>query len=260
MKMRQRVSLIFCILILQGMGAAHAMQTPARFEERFAQGNTEYQKGNYPSAEQFYHQILDSGVESGPLYFNLGNACFKQKKLGEAIYYWEKARQILPADRDIQENLELANLLIVDRIETSADPFPLRILKWVQALLTTTQEGLLVLSLFICANALFFVFLIVKNPRYSLRALISSFVIGFLCLVFACSYFFKIYEKDYRKKGVVIEQKVDVRSGPGIENITVFTIHEGIKVQVHELSNGWYQISLPNGWSGWLQQGYIRIL
>ena len=44
---------------------------------------------------------------------------FKQKRLGEAIYYWEKARHKLPADQEIQENLELANLLIVDRIESS---------------------------------------------------------------------------------------------------------------------------------------------
>ena len=248
------------MLILLAASSAYALQAQAHLAELFAQGNAEYQKGNYSSAERLYRQILDSRVESGPLYFNLGNACFKQKKLGEAIYSWEKAQQIMPTDREIRENLELANLLIVDRIETPSDPYPLRILKWIQALLTITQEGWLVVLLFIAANALFFIYLIVKNPRYSFGALVSSFVIGSLCIVVACSLFLKIYEKDYRTKGVVIEQKVDVRSGPGIENITVFTIHEGIKVRVHEFSNGWYQISLPNGWSGWLQQDNIRIL
>jgi hypothetical protein len=29
---------------------------------------------------------------------------------------------------------------------------------------------------------------------------------------------------------------------------------------VIESSNGWHQISLPNGWSGWLPQSYLRIL
>ncbi len=43
----------------------------------------------------------------------LGNACFKQRKLGEAIYYWEKARRQMPADAEVRENLQLANLLIV---------------------------------------------------------------------------------------------------------------------------------------------------
>ena len=93
-------------------------------EKLFAQGNSEYQKGDYESAERYYSQILNSGFDSGPLYYNLGNACFKQKRLGDAIYYWEKAKQKLPADREIQENLELANLLIVDRIEVSENPWP----------------------------------------------------------------------------------------------------------------------------------------
>lgn len=260
MRKRHPLFLALCTLIFSGFGFAYASQSQERLAKLFAQGNSEYQKGNYSSAEQYYRQILDSNADSGPLYYNLGNVCFKQKRLGEAIYYWEKAQQKLPGDRDIRENLELANLMIVDRIEVPADPFPLRILARSQELLTITQECWLVLILFISANGLFFAYLVGKNSRYSFPALVSSFVMGFLCIVFAGSLFLKIYEQDYRKKGVVIEQKVDVHSGPGTESITVFTIHEGIKVRVHEFSNGWYQISLPNGWSGWLRQSCIRIL
>jgi len=84
--------------------------------------------------------------------------------------------------------------------------------------------------------------------------------IGLLFMIFACSLSWKIYDQDFRQKGVVIGQKVDVRSGPGLENIAVFTIHEGIKVRVHGSANGWYQISLSNGWSGWLPQNDLRIL
>jgi SH3-like domain-containing protein len=58
----------------------------------------------------------------------------------------------------------------------------------------------------------------------------------------------------------VVEQKVDVRSGPGAENIAVFVLHEGTKVRVHSSNSGWYQISLPNGWNGWLKQTCIRVL
>jgi hypothetical protein len=50
-------------------------------------------------------------VESGPVYYNLGNVYFNQKRLGEAIYCWEKALQKMPADRETRGNLELANLL-----------------------------------------------------------------------------------------------------------------------------------------------------
>jgi tetratricopeptide (TPR) repeat protein len=229
-------------------------------EKLFTRGNSEYQKGNYESAERYYSQALNSGYDSGSLYYNLGNASFKQKRLGDAIYYWEKASHKLPADREIQENLELANLLIVDRIEISDNPWLLRILARVTGFFTAKQEAWIILGLFYAANIFFAWYLLAKNPRHSFRALLVCIGLGLLFLIFACSLSWKIYEQDYRQNAVVVEQKVDVRSGPGPENIAVFTIHEGITVRVHGSNSGWYQISLPNGWSGWLRKDSIRIL
>jgi tetratricopeptide (TPR) repeat protein len=225
----------------------------------FARANAEYQSGNYESAERLYLQVLGAGYEGGALYFNLGNACFKQKRLGDAVYYWEKAKERLPADREIRENLELANLLIVDRIEASADPIPLRALSGISGLLAIPQATGLALTLFVAANILFSLYLLLKNPRNAYRALLGCIGVSILFAVFACSLAWRIYEHDFRKKGIVVAQKIDIRSGPGDENIAVFTLHEGTKVRVHESNHGWYQISLPNGWSGWLQQKSLRV-
>ncbi len=237
----------------------YAGLTPPSSDQLFAHANSEYQKGNYAVAGQGYLQILESGDESGPLYYNLGNACFKQKKLGEAIYYWEKALQKSPADRESRENLELANLLTVDRLEVPADPFPVRLLSGAMELLTLTQVGWLTFSLFLAANILFTVFLL-KSGRIASRALMGSFLVGILLVLSAGSLAWKTYDRDFRKKGIVVEQKVEVRSGPGIENMTVFPVHEGLKVRVHRSSGGWFQISLPNGWIGWLRESSLRVL
>jgi tetratricopeptide (TPR) repeat protein len=254
-----RVFLVVLSLALAARASGYAASTHGALAKLYAQGNEEYQKGNFASAEQYYRQILDAGADGSAVYYNLGNACFKLKKLGDAIYYWEKAQQRAPADRDIRENLQLANLLIVDRIETRPDPMPVRVLSTIPGLLTIKQESWLVFSLFVVANLLFAVYRTSKS-RNSFRALLASLAAGLLFIFFACSLSWKIYERDYRKKGIVIEQKVDVRSGPGSENVTVFTIHEGIKVRVLGSANGWYQISLPNGWNGWLPQNHLRIL
>jgi tetratricopeptide (TPR) repeat protein len=258
----KKAKLLFLLCVLLPLARPGGAASPAQESKAglFAQGNSEYQKGNYRLAEQYYSRILNSGVDSGPLYYNLGNACFKQKQLGEAIYYWEKARQKMPADRELQQNLELANLFLVDRIEIPSDPLLLRILTNAQESLSVRQESWLALILFVAANALFSIYLLAKNPRLAFRALIGCLGMGILFLIFAVSLCWKAYENEYIKNGVVVEQKVDVRSGPGAGNITVFTIHEGIKVRVHGSSNGWYQISLPNGWSGWLNEEYIRLL
>ena len=247
-------------LILLAATPLSADQKPGLPESLFNQGNAAYQKGDYAAAEKNYHRVLDMGFENGPIYFNLGNACFKLKKLGEAIYFWEKAKLLLPADKEIRENLELANLLIVDQIEAPEDAFPVRVMKSIRDLLTIAQETWLVFGLFLAANILFFLYIVLKNPRQAFRVLTGSFVVGALTVLMAGSLAWKIYDRDFRQKGIVLEQKVDVLSGPGTGNITVFTIHEGIKVQIHGSSNGWYQISLPNGWSGWLPRESVGIL
>jgi tetratricopeptide (TPR) repeat protein len=251
---------ILCFLVCPAFALLHAQPDQSSVARIFSRGNSEYQKGDFKSAEQCYRQILDSGTESGPIDYNLGNACFKQKRLGEAIYYWEKARQKMPSDPDIRSNLELANLRLVDRIEALADPFFLQIIGRALAWLNITEQSRLVLILFIVMNVLLSIHWLARNPRFASYVLIGCLAAGFLFILAAGSLSWKIYVSENRKEGVVVEQKADIRSGPGNENITVFTIHEGTKVRVLRSSNGWHQIILPNGWSGWLSQPCLRIL
>jgi hypothetical protein len=204
--------------------------------------------------------LLDRGVDSSAVYYNLGNACFKQKKLGEAIYYWEKARRRMPADADVRENLQLANLLIVDRIDLPENPLPLRLLSTAVHRFTVEQESRIVLVLFIAANALFTIYLLIRRPRIAFWALTGGLAAVLCAMLFAGSLAYKVYRQEYQKQGVIVDQTVDVRSGPGDQNVTVVTVHEGIVVQVRMESNGWYQISLPNGWTGWLPGRSVRIL
>jgi tetratricopeptide (TPR) repeat protein len=241
-------------------GITWASPTPDSIARIFEDANVSYQKGDFSTAEASYRRIVATGADSGVVYYNLGNACFKQKKLGEAIYYWEKARRKLPADPDIQENLELAHLMLVDRIDVPADPLPVRVISDAAGLLTISQSAWLTLVLFLAANALLSFYLLARSQRLALRGLIAALVTFLLALVVGISLAWKIYDTHHRLRGIVVEQKVDVRSGPGPENVTVFTVHEGVLVRVRGTANNWYHISLPNGWSGWLQSDSVRIL
>ena len=146
----------------------------------FARANASYESGDFIGAEKLYRQVLDSGVENGAVFYNLGNACFKQKKIGAAIYYWEKARQVLPHDADVRTNLELANLYVVDRIEEMPDPLPIRWLRNAIGVLTMEQESWLVLGLFLVANILVAFCIRTRRPSVALKALVSACVVGLL--------------------------------------------------------------------------------
>jgi len=239
------------LLLANGAGAPAAV---------FQQANAEYQRGDFASAERLYKTLLQSGNDDGAVYYNLGNSCFKQKKLGEAIYFWEKARRKLPGDPEIRENLELANLLVVDRIESPPDPLVLRALDRAAHFFTVGQESWIVLLLWTSVNVALGLRFLGRSARLRAAALASSWGSGVLLVVFACSLGWKIHEARSRVEGVVVEPKADIRSGPGRENVTVFTVHEGIVVRVRGEAAGWYQVSLSNGWSGWVEKDVLRVL
>ncbi|MFQ5454051.1 MAG: tetratricopeptide repeat protein, partial [Candidatus Zixiibacteriota bacterium] len=67
--------------------------------------NKFYQDKDYNSAIRLYNSILNRGIESAPLYFNLGNAYFKQGNLGYAVLNFMKAKRLDPEDEDILNNL-----------------------------------------------------------------------------------------------------------------------------------------------------------
>jgi len=249
----KRPRVLCCCLLLTVIAFAPA-PAPARQDipSIFAGANSDYQQGDFATAERRYRQLLEMGVNSGTLYYNLGNACFKQKKLGEAVYYWEKARQKLPGDSDVGENLALAGLLIVDRIDVPEDPLPVRWLSAATHWLSVSQEAWLALILFVMANLLFGIYQFAARPRRALWSLSAALALVVMFVLVSGSLAWKIYESKYRQQGVVVEQSVAMRSGPGPDYITVATIHEGIKVRIRGQAEGWYQVVLPNGWSGWL--------
>jgi len=256
---RPVVSVILMTALMLAAGLGRAGETQAA-RDLFRQGNAHYQNGDYPAADRCYRLLLDRGIESGAVYYNLGNACFKSRKLGEAIYYWEKARRKLPRDSDVRENLQFAGLLVVDRIDVPEDPLPVRIVSGAAHLLTAAQESKIVLGLFVAANLLFGFYFLLRTRRAALRLFIAGLAAALLMILFAASLGWKLYQESHLQEGVIVAPKADIRSAPGGDGITVVTVHEGIKVQVRGEAGGWYQITLPNGWTGWLPPSALRIL
>ena len=88
-----------------------------------AKANQAYNQGLYDSAINLYTAVLNEGLESYELYYNLGNAFFKNNQLPSAILYYEKAKKIAPNNDDVNFNLSIANSMIVDKIEKVPEMF-----------------------------------------------------------------------------------------------------------------------------------------
>jgi tetratricopeptide (TPR) repeat protein len=76
-----------------------------------------YESGQYAKAAEAYQQLVDQGYSDAALFYNLGNAYFKQGDIGRAILNYRRAERLHPRDPDTRANLELARSLAVDQIE-----------------------------------------------------------------------------------------------------------------------------------------------
>ena len=136
---------------------------PEEATQTFEQGNQLYLQAKYPEAISQYEKIVQSGFESGELYFNLGNAYYKNGNIQKAILNYERAKEMLPRDEDVQFNLQLANLQVIDKIDAVPRLF---IYRWIDAMLelfSLSTMGWIVYSCFILTLTAFAFFLYARS-------------------------------------------------------------------------------------------------
>ena len=74
----------------------------------FYQANIYYQEGKFDAAIKSYEKLIDLGLESGNIYYNLGNSYFKKGELGLAVLNYERAKVLMPNDSDLRSNYDFA--------------------------------------------------------------------------------------------------------------------------------------------------------
>ena len=60
--------------------------------------------------------------------------------------------------------------------------------------------------------------------------------------------------------GVLITQQAVMRSGPANTESENFTIHEGVRCRILDETDGWYRITLANGYNGWVPRAAVGII
>ena len=110
--MKHCISILFTLLFAS---AATWAQTKAEADSAYI--NEEYDK-----AIVIYESLLQEG-ESGEIYYNLGNAYFKQDELGRAILNYERALLLQPGNADVNANLDIARAKTVDKINPNPEVF-----------------------------------------------------------------------------------------------------------------------------------------
>lgn len=232
-----------------------AFTTPA---DAFQKAEALYQEERYPEAIEIYESIRASGVEDGVLYYNLANAYFKSGRLGFAILSYERALKLMPGDEDVRANLAFADELVSGGLEPP--PLPL-LVRWIVNLYQIARPGSLAQALslaFLIGGVSFTVLLLDRWPSLRTAALVVLAGSGVVTLLAGASLVAKVRAESNRIEAVVVTENAYVRSGPGESSPRLAEIHEGLKVRVLGEREGFLQVSLANGLTGWVPRGQVE--
>lgn len=226
----------------------------------YHQANQAYQEGNFPEAIELYQQILSTGLTNSAVFYNLGNAYFKDNQLGRAILFYERAKRLLPRDQDVAANLALANQLTVDKIPTEEMPLYLGLFTWPARSLSIAELTRLSFILYLLTAALVVGIIWVRRSQIRKKILVIGLIVGILFIVSGVSLLGNIYQQRGVSRAIVLAPVADARSGPGGDYTKIFSVHEGTKFRIRQEREGWYLISLPNGLAGWVPADIAEII
>jgi tetratricopeptide (TPR) repeat protein len=232
-------------------------ETPEQF---FDLANQAYQQGKFPDAIQKYEQILKTGVASGELYYNLGNAYYKSGNVSKAILNYERALKLMPTDDDLRHNLQLANLMITDKIEPAPRLF---VWDWWDAIKSTVSLNTMTwIAYVLFVLVVGAIALAMLAPSYAKRRMaFFGGLVCTLCLIGSLVVFVgKLNQARSIDTAIVTANITTVKNSPDAKSSDAFVLHSGVKVFVTDKVNQWMKIRLADGKVGWMEQTAAEII
>lgn len=248
------------VTLLLSLGASMNIQAKA-LDSLWTAGVQAYTDGKFSDASAAWTSIEESGQKSAKLYYNLGNAWFKQGNYPKAILNYERALRLDPSYSDARYNLEFTSNFVQDKIE----PVPEFILKSVarKVCYVMGSNAWAVIFLVLLAAAL------VMGLLFLLGSSVGKRRAGFYCgivllLLSAGALSFSIWQKSDSVKtdtAIVMSPVSSVKSSPSSgSSKDLFVIHEGTKVTILDEVGSWKNIALADGRQGWITSNELEVI
>lgn len=232
-----------------------SFQYGAAQTDEFAMANKFYEEKDYDNAIRMYKSILAQGWESGVLYYNLGNACFKAGDLGHAVLYYMRAKRLAPSDEDVTHNLKFAKQFSRVRMEgvklnpihtlfaSMVAPYRLEHLAWL-------------------SSAFFILSLLLMMLRYGFgfnnTLLRLAGIAGIVLLIVSVGLTSFKYREDYlTERGVIIEEECPVYTGASERSEVDFQAAAGLVVEIMEEDGAFWNVLFENKRRGWIRKDLV---
>ncbi len=239
------LALIFLVGLSPAVRAAAGVS-----QQLFNQANRYYGQGDYTRAVAAYQQLLNTGVASGNLYFNLGNAYYRLGQSGQAILYYEKARRLMPHDPELLANRNFVQSKLTPGQTASPRGFD----SWLTHLLPL-DTGLAVTSgAFFLLIGLVIVILLVPNPERGRSKWYRTGGLSLAAIIFGLSLTVTVATLNLQNRNIAIAvTDGTVRYEPSPNATVFYQLPPGSQVEILEQKSGWLKVQRPDRKQGWIE-------
>ena len=227
-------------------------------EKLFIEANNYMIIQKYNEAILSYEKILDMGIQSGELFYNLGNAYYRNNDIGLSIWAYLSSLKLKPRFKDAGRNLIIAQSQIKDKIELPKNNYIFE--KYIKLRSTLTFYELILIGglIFLTFSALSFLIRLKFLENKQVFKLNKAIVFIYLSIIIIS--IDKFYN-DRINKGVIIKKSAEAFSGPDYgQNKIIFRINEGVTFEINNKKNDWIEIFLINGNKCWIESKSMRII
>lgn len=261
---RHLTTLAAALLCLCITAKAPAEMTKAEIEAQFSAANEAFRSalaleaGDPDEAMLLFEQSIAgyesiferSGIESGALRYNLGNAYLRSGDVGRAILNYRRAERLMPDDPDLAMNMTEARSRVREQIRPSPAHGAAALLAWHTDLGVGVRVGVFALAF----GAMWLVGLVrLRRPDRAPWGL--AVACGVVWILSLASLVYEEYEQRTARAAVVIVDEVTGRKGPNADAYAPSfsrPLTAGIEVRIREERGRWLRIALADDRETWV--------
>ncbi len=251
MRKRFGIILVLCVISLTFFVQDTYAQKDAVLDA-FYEADAAYKSEDYKAASEKYEQMILLGLESGQLYYNLGNSYFKDGQLGKAMLSYQRAREYIPRDSDLESNSKYVKTFLSAQPKLQ-ESFLIRKFKGLFDFVTIGECAFLIVMILFVMAVLHILSLYLKWERFKLLVFEVVFFILLVLNVLGI-----VHKARVHNSTAVVVSDSQARFEPR-EGATVhFDLPQGWTVKVIKNQGGWIKIERFDNKVGWVPQDTLK--
>ena len=255
--MKKRIYIIYTLVALLFSASLMAQSSIEAASEA-------YRAEDYPRSIQLYEQVvaqdLHEGRESAEVYYNLGNAYFRNGDMAKAILNYERSLLLNPGDKDTRHNLQFARTRIEDKIDVADQFFFTNWVKGLKNMFNSNTWAGIGIGLFIAFLLALTAYFFIKVVWVRKVGFYSAIVLFVLMLVANSFAFNQKSKRLHRNSGIIMPATASVMASPDANSQELFRLHEGTKVRVNKTDGNWVEVEIATGNVGWTSKENIETI